>query len=89
MDVKDNVKLLGKWRGTEEVSFNIVLFLCRSRRERFHLEQAGFTLVCNQVCWTYPTQPVVHILDVRKIHEAKAEESKGRGLMRRLFTGAA
>jgi len=65
IDISHNYKLLGKWSGTEEVSFSIVLFLCKSKKERFHLEQAGFTMVCNQICWSYPTEPYVHILDVR------------------------
>lgn len=70
-DENANYKLIGKWRGTEATTFNIVLFLCKNQTERFHLEQAGFTMVCNQLCWSYPTESYVHILDIRKIHEAK------------------
>lgn len=73
-DENANYKLIGKWRGTEETTFNIVLFLCKNQTERFHLEQAGFTMVCNQLCWSYPTESYVHILDIRKIHEAKEEQ---------------
>ena len=73
IDENENYKLVGKWRGTEETTFNIVLFLCKSQLDRFHLEQAGFTIVCNQLCWSYPTESFVHILDIRKIHEAKEE----------------
>ena len=42
-----NYKLLQKWVGQENVSFNIVLFLCKNEKERFLLQEAGFTLVCN------------------------------------------
>ena len=75
--------MLGKWRGTEPVSFNIVLFAVKSERERFHLSKSGFQLVCNQLCWSYPTETIVHILDVRKIHEAK-EEKKSSSVLKLL-----
>ena len=75
-DENANYKLIGKWRGTENTTFNIVLFLCKSQTDRFHLEQAGFTMVCNQLCWSYPTESIVHILDIRQVHKVK-EEHKG------------
>ena len=52
----------------------IVLFLCKSKHERFHLNKAGFVVIGSYLCWSYPSEAVVHILDMTAMKTKKVDK---------------
>ena len=54
----------------------IVLFLCRKERDRQHLHNSGFAIVGNFLCWSYPEERLVHVLDMHELNEVQATKRK-------------
>ena len=70
-------------RGT----LKIVLFLCKSEKDRFLLESASITVCGNFFCWSFPEEKVIHLIDMSNIHKLavqKREESFVRSLPMKL-----
>ena len=57
----------------DDKDLKIVLFLCKSERDRFHLHKAGFAICGKFLCWSYPEEKLVHILDMDPMNELKRE----------------
>ena len=58
----------------DDKDLKIVLFLCKSERDRFHLHKAGFAICGKFLCWSYPEEKLVHILDMDPMNELKREK---------------
>lgn len=61
--VKDNKEL------------KIVLFLCKSERDRSQLNAAGFAICGKYLCWSYPEEKVVHTLNMDGMNKTGVEEA--------------
>jgi len=45
-------------------SLKIVLFLCKTNTDREQLHNAGFAIAGSYLCWSYPAEALVHVLDM-------------------------
>ena len=61
--VKDNKEL------------KIVLFLCKSERDRAQLNASGFVICGKYLCWSYPEEKVVHTLNMEGMNKTGVEEA--------------
>lgn len=61
--VKDNKEL------------KIVLFLCKTERDRSQLNAAGFAICGKYLCWSYPEEKVVHTLNMEGMNKTGVEEA--------------
>ena len=61
--VKDNKEL------------KIVLFLCKTERDRSQLNAAGFAICGKYLCWSYPEEKVVHTLNMDGMNKTGVEEA--------------
>ena len=52
----------------------IVVFLCKSERDRFLFNRSGFCVCGDYLCWSYPDEKIVHILNMAKMNEIKVIE---------------
>ena len=52
-----------------EKEMKVVLFLCRSENDRHSLHNAGFCVVGTHLCWSYPDEKIVHVLDMDPLNK--------------------
>ena len=52
----------------------VVLFLCKTERDRFQLDKAGFCVVGSYLCWSYPEEKEVHILNMEDMNSIKRDK---------------
>ena len=59
----------------DEKELKIILFLCQTRRDRYQLDTAGFAICGKFLCWSYPEEKVVHILNMAAMNRTGTEEA--------------
>ena len=52
-------------------SLKVILFMCKSKRDRQHLNNSGFVIVGKYLCWSFPAESIVHVLDMEKLNNEK------------------
>jgi len=48
---------------------------------------AGFVVVGDFLCWSYPEEKVVHILDMKKMNKIKVQKATRSNLANQAMTG--
>ena len=59
-----------------EKDLKIVLFLCTTEKDRHHLHQSGFSVVGDYLCWSYPEEKFVHVLNMTEIKAAEIDRDR-------------
>lgn len=60
---------------TDDKELKIILFLCKSEGDRNQLSSAGFVIIGRFLCWSYPSEKVVHTLDMTGLNATGVEEA--------------
>ena len=47
--------------------------MCKSEKDRFYFNRSGFCVCGDYLCWSYPDEKIVHILNMAKMNEIKVE----------------
>lgn len=66
----------------------IILFMCKSKRDREYLNNAGFVIVGKYLCWSFPKESVVHVLDMEGMNKKESSNFfiKSAGKLAENFT---
>ena len=59
----------------DDKELKIILFLCQSFENRNQLNAAGFAICGKFLCWSYPAEKVVHILNMAAMNKTGTEEA--------------
>ena len=71
----------------DDKDLKIILFLCKSEKERFHLHKAGFAICGKYLCWSYPEEKLVHILDMGPVNGLKREKKSAVAALASIASG--
>ena len=70
-----------------EKELKIVLFLCKKDQDRFLLNRAGFQVCGKYLCWSFPSEKSVHILDMTGMTKVKKRNEILFGITSAVFSG--
>lgn len=46
---------------------NIIILLCKKKKDVAHVQNAGFIICGNYLCYQYPDSPIVNILPLKEV----------------------
>ena len=70
VDQRSDTKLV-----KDDKELKIILFLCKTERDRSQLNAAGFEICGKYLCWSYPEEKVVHTLNMGGMNKTGVEEA--------------
>ena len=47
----------------------IVVFLCKTEKDRWYFDRSGFCVCGDYLCWSYPDEKIVHLLNMAKMNK--------------------
>ena len=65
----------GSKRVKDDKELKIILFLCKTERDRSQLNTAGFVICGKYLCWSYAAEKVVHTLNMDGMNSTGIEEA--------------